>query len=94
MKKILKSFLICLCIIFISIPLVSAKENVAKPTNLKYINDYTNTLSLDAKEYVASLGKELEDKTGAQSVVVIVNSLDGDDIQNYATKLFREWGIG
>ncbi|EEM0293753.1 TPM domain-containing protein, partial [Salmonella enterica subsp. enterica serovar Typhimurium] len=34
------------------------------------------------------------DKTGAQSVVVIVNSLDGNDIQTYATELFREWGIG
>ncbi|MBV1820026.1 hypothetical protein KUA25_18310, partial [Bacteroidales bacterium MSK.15.36] len=81
MKKILKSLLICLCIIFISIPLVSAKDNLPKPTNLKYVNDYTNTLSLDAKEYVVSVGKELEDKTGAQSVVVIVNSLDDNDIQ-------------
>lgn len=66
-----------------------------KPTELKYVNDYTgNTLDVSTKEYIISVGKELEDKTGAQEVIVVIDSLDGADIDAYANELFRNWGLG
>ena len=65
-----------------------------QPTNLKYVNDYVNLLTLDEKEQIVSIGKELEDKTGAQATIVIISSLDDVPIEDYANKLFRSWGIG
>lgn len=63
-------------------------------TTNKYINDYINLVDDKTKENIISIGKELEDKTGAQSVIVIVDTIGNDTIQNYANKLFRSWGIG
>src|SRR3712207_5318943 len=94
MKKFIRGLGLTILLILIFFCSVSAKENIPKRTILKYVNDYTNTLNLDTKEYVVSLGKELEDKTGAQATVVIINSLEGQDIESYANKLFRKWGIG
>ena len=36
----------------------------------------------------------MEQKTGAQEVIVVVNSLNGTDIESYANQLFRSWNIG
>jgi uncharacterized protein len=38
--------------------------------------------------------EKLEDKTTAQLVVVTVDDLGGRPLEEYATDLFREWGIG
>jgi len=81
-------------LILCSFSLVSAATTYPKPTTLKYVNDYNNTLDDSTKEYIVSVGKELEDKTGAQEVVIVVDSLEGQDINNYANEIFREWGIG
>ena len=36
----------------------------------------------------------MEEETGSQVVVVMINSLEGLEIEDYALKLFRQWGIG
>ena len=72
----------------------NASSNYPNPTNLKYINDYTNTINKDYKEKIVSIGKELEDKTGAEAVIVVVNSTNNTPIEDYSNKLFRTWGIG
>lgn len=90
-KKILLSSLFIIFSFSISI---SAQVNYPSPTNYKYINDYSNILSSSEIETIVSLGKELEDKTGAQSIVVIIDTTDGTPIENYTIDLFRSWGIG
>lgn len=65
-----------------------------KPTSYKYLNDYTDTISEGNTKSIISIGKELEDKTGAQAIVVVVDSTNGVPIEDYAIKLFRDWGIG
>ena len=94
MKKLKRFLGLLFFILIVSAFPVKAEMDIPKPTNLKYVNDYANVLSPETKEYIVSVGKELEDKTGAQSVVVIVNSLGEYDIETYATTLFRQWGIG
>lgn len=59
-----------------------------------YVNDFANLLS-DEEE--ASLEKTLSDfdrETSNQISVVTITTLDGDTVENFATKLFAEWGIG
>ena len=48
----------------------------------------------DSTQYILSVGKELEDKTGAQATVVVIDSLEGETIESYANGIFRNWGIG
>ncbi|HEY3930694.1 MAG TPA: TPM domain-containing protein [Candidatus Koribacter sp.] len=63
-----------------------------KPTG--YVDDFANALSPDTKAKLEALGTDLDQKAHAQLAVVTVKSLDGDDIDDYAVKLFKAWGIG
>ena len=59
-----------------------------------YVNDYAKILSSETKEYIINTNIELQKKIGAQIVVVTVSSLGGQSIEEYATELFRKFGIG
>lgn len=74
--------------------LVNAEPKFPKPTALKYVNDYAKVIDNDSAQYILSVGKELEDKTGAQATVVVIDSLEGESIESYANGIFRSWGIG
>ena len=94
-----KNFFIVMISVFLlsqitTINLVKAAPQFPKSTELKYVNDYTNVIDSDSAQYIFSVGKELEDKTGAQATVVVINSLEGETIEAYANAMFREWGIG
>ena len=51
-------------------------------------------LSEDTEHYILKTNQELENKTGAQIVVVTIPSLEGQSLEEYSTELFRQWGIG
>ena len=94
-----KSFFVVMLSAFIlsqiiSINLVSAAPKFPKATEFKYVNDYAKVIDSASAQYILSVGKELEEKTGAQATVIAINSLEGETIESYATGIFREWGIG
>ncbi len=69
-----------------------AQDFPAKPSTL--VNDYSKTLS---QEQVASLERKLvafDDSTSTQIAVVLVSSLNGYDVADYAVQLAGKWGIG
>ena len=66
----------------------------ARPSGSDYVYDYTDTLSNADKETIRVYGAALEDATRAHAVAVIVDALDGAKIEDYATDLINEWGIG
>ena len=68
--------------------------SVVSQTRDFFVNDYAEVLSEETKKYIMQTNQELEQKTGAQIVVVTVTSLDGQDLESYATELFRKFGIG
>lgn len=70
------------------------KAGVVSPTTEFYVNDYADVLSEETKTHIMNMNVELEQKTGAQVVVVTINTLNGEAIETYATRLFREFGIG
>ncbi|MBW9150174.1 TPM domain-containing protein [Clostridium sp. CM028] len=74
--------------------LVNAETEYPKATELKYVNDYGKVIDSKSAEYILSIGKELEAKTGAQATVVVIDSLQGETIESYATGIFRSFGIG
>jgi len=58
------------------------------------VNDFANVLSAPARTQLEALLKSLEDETHAEVAVATVESLEGISIEEYAARLFREWGIG
>ena len=59
-----------------------------------YAVDEANVLSDETEAGIASANAKLEELTGAQIVVVAVEYLDGYYADEYAWKLFNDWGVG
>ena len=59
-----------------------------------YVNDTANILNNETETYIININQELYSKTGAQIVVVTVNSLEGISVEDYALQTFRNYGIG
>jgi uncharacterized protein len=58
------------------------------------VSDFTNTLSFQEWQQLDRLLKSFEDSTSTQVVVLMVNSLEGEGIEEYAEKAFKENKIG
>lgn len=83
-----------LFLIFISFWVRFLGIDFPSPTPYKYINDYVGIIDKAIAEKIISLGKELEDKSGAQLTTVIIDTIGNMTIEEYAVELFRKWGIG
>ena len=71
-----------------------AQNVLEKPNIPQLVTDKAGILS---PEQVAKLENKLvavDDSSSNQIAVVILPTLDGNPIEEYATKLFRTWGIG
>lgn len=91
-KKVIKRILIIFTIL---LNLINIKAlAVVSPTYKFYVNDYANLIDTDVENYIINTNNSLYTKTGAQIVVVTVQNLDGQAIEEYATELFRKFGIG
>ena len=90
-KTIFKILIIIAILLGLICPISNA---VVSPTNEFYVNDYSNLLSRETKDYIIETNKKLHSSTGAQIVVVTIDSLQGQTLEIYATQLFREFGIG
>ena len=66
----------------------------AFPSPDGYVNDYAAVLTEDDKAYLEDFLKTLEAETSAEVAIVTVSSLEGLTIEEYASRLFAEWGIG
>ncbi len=56
--------------------------------------DQANLLSPEQELDLTSKSEALEAQTGAQFVVATVNSLEGQEIEDYGYRLGRQWGLG
>src|SRR5262245_36363925 len=66
--------------------------DLPKPTGP--INDFAQVLDEATERELAALVKSVEDETTAEIAVATVTSLEGMSVEEYATRLFAEWGIG
>lgn len=84
MKKLQAAGLVILILIIsISVP-IFAGTDYPDPTYEFFVNDFAGVLSRETRDNIQRIGKNLEDLTTAQVVVVTVSSLDGEDIDTYA----------
>lgn len=66
--------------------------NSLKPVG--YVSDFANVMNPADRVTTEKLLTELEQKTGAQMAVVTLKSLEGGQIDDFASRLFARWGIG
>lgn len=71
-----------------------ASVDIPKPTNGFFVNDFAGVIDQETEQYIQNIAVQLQEKTTAQVVVVTIDSLEGEILEEYAVKLYREWGIG
>ena len=71
---------------------LAEKVNDIQPTG--YVIDLANVMTPEAKAKISAMATELQQKTGAQIAVVTVNSLEGEDREQYAADLYKHLGVG
>lgn len=85
-------FLLLIMLVTFAVP-VSA-YTIPEPTNDFYVNDCAGLLSDESYNYIMNVNVELQEKTKAQVVVATIESLEGADLEEYATEMFRKYKIG
>lgn len=63
-------------------------------TNDLYVQDEVGILTEQQKEEIRQLGRELEDATTAQIMLLVIPTLEGEPIESYANEAFRHYGVG
>jgi uncharacterized protein len=69
-------------------------ENVHVKDRTRYVTDMAGMLSAEAVARADSLMADAWAQSSAEPVIVIVDNLDGEDIDDYATELFELWKPG
>jgi len=69
-------------------------EKILKPIPTQLVNDYTNTLTSDQRQALERKLVAFDDSTSTQIAVVIIPTLNGQDISDFNVKLGRAWGVG
>ncbi|MBV4358372.1 TPM domain-containing protein [Pinibacter aurantiacus] len=84
---------ISLAILAFILSVASFAQNVLPKSNA-FVTDKANVLSRDEIQLLERRLKALNDSTSNQIAVVLIPTLDGQNLEDYANKLFRTWGIG
>jgi uncharacterized protein len=71
-----------------------AQNILPRPNPPKLVNDVAGVLSPEQREILEQKLVALDDSSSNQIAIVLIPTLDGYPIEEYANKLFREWGIG
>ncbi|MGC8751746.1 TPM domain-containing protein [Hydrotalea sp.] len=71
-----------------------AQDVLPKPNPPRLVNDYANVLTPQQNEALEEKLVALDDSTSNQIAIVLVKTLNGEDVADYANRLFRAWGIG
>ena len=90
MKRFLAIFL--LSIFFLSAGVARAYYNPGSPAG--FVNDYAEILSTEERASLENKLSAFAAETSNEIALVTIKSLEGDTVENFAVKLFADWGIG
>ncbi|HZJ57670.1 MAG TPA: TPM domain-containing protein, partial [Clostridia bacterium] len=92
MKKTL--YLIAFILLLIPINACIAEVTIPSHTQGFYVNDFANVLDSNTEDYILEQSIKLDELSGAQLVVVTVDTTDDRPLEEYALDILRDWGIG
>ena len=78
--------------LLVSVSAPWAETPIPKPSGL--VNDFAGVLSPSYRDKLSRLVGELLQKTGTAVAVVTMADLGGAEYNDYANRLYSEWGIG
>ena len=90
LMQFVKKIIIVGCLLILSSSAIAATI----PTPTGYVNDFANVLDGSTKNQLEQFLTAFEAKTGEEVAVVTVESLEGTTIEDYAVRLYQQWGIG
>ncbi|WP_129725004.1 TPM domain-containing protein [Xylanivirga thermophila] len=93
-KSLLVVLLIAISILPVSCIAMASENAIPSPTKEFYINDYADVLDSDTEEYILNHSMDLERQTGAQIVVLTIDSLNDEPLEDFSIDVLRSWGIG
>lgn len=64
------------------------------PTPTHYVEDYANVISSSDEQSLNGILQELEQKTGAQYIILTVESTGGLPIEQFSIELAEKWKLG
>ena len=91
--KLTKLFIVFI-IALLSFTNAVAQNVIENPNPPVLVTDLAGVLSPEQKQALENKLVAIDDSSSNQIAVVILPTLDGNPIEEYATKLFRTWGIG
>ncbi|EON74243.1 TPM domain-containing protein [Lysinibacillus sphaericus] len=92
MKRFTLLLVIVFCAFTVNIGITQAA--MPKPMKNTYIHDFANVLSTPVEEELNHYSEQLDKGTGAEIMIVTLDTLNGQEAKMYATKMIRQWGIG
>lgn len=72
----------------------AVKRPEAAPAPGSYVNDLAGVMSAGTEAELNGVLADLDAKAKAQVAVLTIKSLDGADLESYAVKTYKNWGIG
>jgi uncharacterized protein len=90
----MKKWILLVCSIIIMLTGCQTSDNgIPKPTGS--VNDFTGkTLTADQEAILEAKIKAFKDSTSIEIAVVIMQSLNGNVLQEYTNKIAEAWGVG
>jgi uncharacterized protein len=80
---------------FILFPLIASAQQFPEISNPpKLVNDFTNTLSSQEQNALEQKLVAYNDSTSTQVAIIMITSLGGYPVDDYAIQLAEKWGIG
>jgi len=84
-----------LLLIFFSLGAGVFAQNIpAKPNPPRLVNDFAHVLTPDQLATLENKLVAYDDSTSTQIAIVTVDKLNGDNIEEYALAILRNWGVG
>lgn len=90
----MKTFKWCMLVFAVALVLSYSLAQPKIPKLEQRVSDFTNTLSFQEWKLLEQILKSFEDSTSTQIAVLMVNSLEGGSIEEYANKVFAANRIG
>jgi uncharacterized protein len=90
----MKRFFLTLNIVLFGIAAVFAQQKAIPAQGGFMIHDEANVLSSNDKQMLEYIVKAEADSTSNQIAVLVIQSLEGDEIDSYSNRVFNEWNLG
>lgn len=64
------------------------------PAPSGWVNDFAGVISAEEEQQLTHLLRQVEQASDIEMSVVTLATLEGEDVEGYAVRLFEKWGIG